>query len=305
MTRATSPPELTVSENIENTTEELEQPTPQRLEQKFNLDDAFSVLEDEDSTSFDFNPDSFMRDLQSRDTIGINDDSDGEWENAGEGAVDMQSKQDTTDSTDASISTLDIDAEPHHSPATPPRASSSSQSMDSEAPPSTPPDDPTTGIHSQFTNISLSPHSDSSPHSQIHNVEPAYPNVIIDAKAHTTDLTIRVPEFPPSVSQQASIAYSAPIESTTGSVVLSSENGDSGHMRPSVNPTSAGPSSTPTHRPTPSTSSGKARSSGPSAFQKVVSQTRPPYLPPKQKIEDEKHRREWEEMMQRSRLAGK
>ncbi|KIJ53482.1 hypothetical protein M422DRAFT_154980 [Sphaerobolus stellatus SS14] len=49
----------------------------------------------------------------------------------------------------------------------------------------------------------------------------------------------------------------------------------------------------------------KGRSRGPSIFQKVVSKTRPPYLPPKQKEEDLKHSKEWEQMMQQSRMAEK
>lgn len=39
-------------------------------------------------------------------------------------------------------------------------------------------------------------------------------------------------------------------------------------------------------------------------LQKVVSKTRPAHLPPKQKEEDMKHNKEWEEMMQRSRMSG-
>jgi hypothetical protein len=51
-----------------------------------------------------------------------------------------------------------------------------------------------------------------------------------------------------------------------------------------------------THRPT--------RSIGPSAFEKVRSKTRPNYLPPKPRNEDDKHMSDWESMMQQSRTAG-
>ena len=37
---------------------------------------------------------------------------------------------------------------------------------------------------------------------------------------------------------------------------------------------------------------------------KVISKTRPPYLPPKPRTEDRKHLQDWEEMMKRSRAAG-
>ena len=70
---------------------------------------------------------------------------------------------------------------------------------------------------------------------------------------------------------------------------------------PSVSPstTSSSPS-TPIpaqqHRPT--------RSVGPTTFQKVVSKTRPTFLPPKSRKEDEKHMADWESMMKQSRTAG-
>lgn len=50
------------------------------------------------------------------------------------------------------------------------------------------------------------------------------------------------------------------------------------------------------HRPT--------RSTGPSAFEKVRSKTRPTFLPPKPRQEDEKHMADWQSMMKLSRAAG-
>ena len=50
------------------------------------------------------------------------------------------------------------------------------------------------------------------------------------------------------------------------------------------------------HKPT--------RSVGPSVFERVVSKTRPPFLPPKSIDEDKKHLADWERMMKRSRAAG-
>ncbi|GBE77620.1 RabGAP/TBC protein [Sparassis crispa] len=46
-----------------------------------------------------------------------------------------------------------------------------------------------------------------------------------------------------------------------------------------------------------------ARSMGPSALDKVISKTRPPFLPPKSRKEDRKHMADWETMMKRSRAA--
>jgi hypothetical protein len=63
---------------------------------------------------------------------------------------------------------------------------------------------------------------------------------------------------------------------------------------PAASSLPTGPSSG--HRPTQST--------GPSALEKVVSKTRPSFLPPKSRDEDQKHLADWERMMKRSRAAG-
>lgn len=46
------------------------------------------------------------------------------------------------------------------------------------------------------------------------------------------------------------------------------------------------------------------KSAGPSMLDKVVSKTRPTWLPPKPRAEDMKHMKDWETMMKRSRAAG-
>ena len=59
---------------------------------------------------------------------------------------------------------------------------------------------------------------------------------------------------------------------------------------------SSSPPSSISHKPT--------RSIGPSVFERVVSKTRPPFLPPKRRDEDQKHMADWERMMKQSRAAG-
>jgi len=59
---------------------------------------------------------------------------------------------------------------------------------------------------------------------------------------------------------------------------------------------SSSPPSSISHKPT--------RSVGPSVFERVVSKTRPSFLPPKSRDEDQKHLADWERMMKRSRAAG-
>jgi hypothetical protein len=73
------------------------------------------------------------------------------------------------------------------------------------------------------------------------------------------------------------------------------------HLPPVASPSAASSSSLPS----PNRKTHKAtRSSGPSAFEKVVNKTRPPFLPPKSRDEDQKHMADWEKMMKRSRAAG-
>ena len=71
-------------------------------------------------------------------------------------------------------------------------------------------------------------------------------------------------------------------------------------------PTTAASSSLPNAQASipPSQSHRPPRSTGPTAFQKVVSRTRPHFLPPKNRQEDLKHLADWEAMMERSRAAG-
>ncbi|KZT30888.1 RabGAP/TBC [Neolentinus lepideus HHB14362 ss-1] len=60
----------------------------------------------------------------------------------------------------------------------------------------------------------------------------------------------------------------------------------------------------PAAPPVPSSSKHRpVRSVGPSILDKVVSKTRPPFLPPKNRDEDRKHMADWEAMMKRSRQA--
>ncbi|KAH9081737.1 rab-GTPase-TBC domain-containing protein [Lactarius deliciosus] len=69
------------------------------------------------------------------------------------------------------------------------------------------------------------------------------------------------------------------------------------------------PVSSPISSSSPSRSSSShkvhkvTRSTGPSALEKVISKTRPPFLPPKSRDEDQKHLSDWGKMMERSRAA--
>jgi TBC1 domain family member 14 len=64
------------------------------------------------------------------------------------------------------------------------------------------------------------------------------------------------------------------------------------------------PSATSSSSPSFSLGHKPTRSVGPSVFERVMSKTRPSFLPPKSKHEDRKHMADWEKMMKRSRAAG-
>ncbi|KAI6153881.1 rab-GTPase-TBC domain-containing protein [Pisolithus tinctorius] len=82
---------------------------------------------------------------------------------------------------------------------------------------------------------------------------------------------------------------------------------DSFTMARPVYPESAKPTSSSSTSQLPiSSSQGShkpSRAVGPSVFQKVVSKTRPHFLPPKSREEDRKHLADWEAMMKESRAA--
>lgn len=102
-------------------------------------------------------------------------------------------------------------------------------------------------------------------------------------------------------------------ELTTQSGEFSSEE-NAGTCASETSPSNediAPPTIASSHTATSSTSSstflemhGKQRhAQGPSALQKVISKTRPTFLPPKDRIEDDKHMATWQKMMRQSRAA--
>lgn len=99
------------------------------------------------------------------------------------------------------------------------------------------------------------------------------------------------------------------------SVVAQAENGAAASDRTRY-PRGPSPRPSPLDLPTMTTSSSPPtvpppqshrplRSTGPTMFQKVVSKTRPHFLPPKSRQEDLKHIADWEAMMKQSQVAGK
>ncbi|KAF9454150.1 RabGAP/TBC [Macrolepiota fuliginosa MF-IS2] len=178
-------------------------------------------------------------------------------------------------------------------------------------------------LSSEFSHISLSTDA----HGVEHCAEPdnhgqsdaPYPAIIIDASDAPTHKVIQTPGPTVSTPNSSSVEPS-PAPSTRSlppeTMPYSSDQVPSPEpasaSTPTIPPLSiatntynpSAPSETknaqspqkPTHRP--------ARSTGPSMFEKVRSKTRPTFLPPKPRAEDEKHLADWHNMMKLSRLAA-
>ncbi|KAL0572924.1 hypothetical protein V5O48_009037 [Marasmius crinis-equi] len=99
-----------------------------------------------------------------------------------------------------------------------------------------------------------------------------------------------------NLNQAASTsALPSPSVAAAAAAVLAAEqpvNSPSTPTSPSLPP----PTTKPTHRQT--------RSVGPSTFEKVRSRTRPSFLPPKSRQEDDKHMAEWHALMKQSRTIA-
>ena len=111
---------------------------------------------------------------------------------------------------------------------------------------------------------------------------------------------------PPTPPHNEQIPASTPSTSSHTATPRSAQSVSSLHMPSSASvPT---PSSSASDAASSSAVSGRhrvARSMGPSILHKVISKTRPTFLPPKPKAEDLKHLADWETMMKKSRVAGK
>ncbi|KAJ3721746.1 rab-GTPase-TBC domain-containing protein [Lentinula raphanica] len=275
-----------------------------RLEPSLNIDDAFSDSQDLDS-SYQFSPDSIRDDLAKNSLSWRVEDAEDD--------DDVESRNGSLGTTMDSFSTLNI-------------GSDERSEEDDQSP-------------SQFVSISLSTSRDGvSNNSEEHTERPPdstepeqpYPAVVIDVSSHkvtiSTDNTQITTPLPSSTSLQS--------HSRSSSTAFSDHSEHSTKSLPSPEPSSV----TPTHPnftaststsilPSPSTtvvaasasetvsgpsstsksSSPKhrlARSVGPSALEKFVSKTRPSFLPPKSRQEDDKHMADWQAMMKQSRAAA-
>lgn len=257
-------------------------------------DDVFAISED--PSSFVFSPDAI------REEIARNLDT--AWSQT----QDLQST--AFEEHNTSVSTLDINGNTQESQLEP-----------------VSPDADTSILSSEFSQISLS----NDTHDVDRCAEPddhgqsdtPYPNIVIDASeapTHRVTLTldhaVPTPHSSPPETSPAASTRSLPPE-----IAAHSSNPDSLRESASVSTPTIPPLSITTNIHKPSASSEDSqkntqlpvekpathrptRSTGPSMFEKVRSKTRPAFLPPKPKAEDERHLADWQNMMRLSRLAG-
>ncbi|KAJ7706030.1 rab-GTPase-TBC domain-containing protein [Mycena rosella] len=250
-----------------------------------DLDDAFA--ESDDENDFKFSPEAIRQDIARHELSRADPHNN----------VD-ESEQAHYPGVDESVSTLDMNGTGPPSPASSP-------------PPEIPLDEDE--MEAQFSQISLSestadvPADVPSPMS--HASDHPYPNVVINVSRSpthraTVSLTsepegssFRTPDHSPPRPGSAHSSLSESVADPIPPLPPISDppsNGTSSSIPPSPPPIPVPlPSNNPAHRPT--------RSSGPSALEKVRSKTRPSFLPPKSRQEDNKHLGEWEAMMKLSR----
>ncbi|KAJ7225383.1 hypothetical protein GGX14DRAFT_511320 [Mycena pura] len=244
-----------------------------------DLDDAFADAED-DETHYKFSPDVIREDIARHELSLAYVETE----------VSLESEHPLPPGfvePDESVSTLDINGTSPPSPSSIPLETS----LDDE--------------EDQFSQISLSESTaaaeeptDDTPISNDH----PYPDVIIDVSKYQTH---RVTASSTSELENSSCRSHSPPRPASGqssqseipdSSVPSDASSDPLPSSQSLPPPSIPPPQNTNHRP--------ARSSGPSALEKVRSKTRPSFLPPKSRQEDDKHLTEWEAMMKLSRAAA-
>ncbi|KAI0937202.1 hypothetical protein AcV5_005157 [Taiwanofungus camphoratus] len=275
---------------------------------RFTFDDAFSDTDDNDA-SLEFSPAAIREELAKTMKEGAS------WHIRQDEAIDFASNIGYSVDPDASVSTFNIDAQEHDSIPSPPgmqRSLSSTSQMSSQLSESGSLHD--VQLSNSFSQIALSDSSSSQLREEVDDHVAAYPAVQIDvSEPHTAAVEAKV--LSDAVEDNS-------ITSKQRAVSLEQIRARSVSPQPTTPRTSASiasvssvqlPSSTslPTPSSVKSTSSASstfsqqrsARSVGPSALDKVISKTRPSFLPPKPRTEDRKHMQDWEAMMKRSRAA--
>lgn len=293
---------------------------------RFNFDDAFSDTDDQDVDSFEFSPAAIRAELQ-KNLNHEGADHRRSW-GTDHDLNDIIAKIGYANGHEAddSVSTFDIDAghndelsPPMQQPPSPSLSRSASHIFGDDAQSF---DDVT--LASDFSSVNLqSPQSEAGKPLEPDVEEEErpqyaeYPAVQIDVSAKHPQPTIVQVATPPAHTSVRSLSPSTPPhdDQTVSSATSTSSHPvtpRSAHASvPSLSMPASSSLPTPTSAqydipaiPAPSSKHRVTRSAGPSMLDKVVSKTRPSFLPPKPKQEDIKHMADWEKMMKQSRAAG-
>jgi TBC1 domain family member 14 len=299
---------------------------------RFNFDDAFSDTEDTD-VSYEFSAAAIRAELE-KNLSSSDSGKDAGWP-IEHNLEDLIAKigYASGNGTDASVSTFDINAGYSQGPSPPMQHSPSPGSRSA----SNPPEDDVQSLDevnltSEFSSVNLrspsEPELDHSPFApKEYGEEPQtqftdYPAVQIDlSQNHPEPIEVHVeaavpPQASPTHPSVRSISPSTPPHDEQMSSSVTSSSSHPITPRSAQSTSSIQIPSSPS-LPTPSTAASNistntvsavkhraTRSAGPSMLDKIVSKTRPTFLPPKPKAEDMKHQADWEAMMKKSRLAG-
>lgn len=291
---------------------------------RFNFDDAFSDTDDQDE-SFEFSPAAIRAELQK----SLSQDSthgESTWV-PDHDLNDLLSKIGYANGgeadPDASVSTFDIDTGYPHGLSLPTQQPYSPEFGTTSYPSE---DDVQSfdevTLASELSSVNLQspqpdPHETPEQHSYEESRHGEYPAVQIDVSDdHSIPAVVHV-GTPLSHTPVRSLSPSTPPHdgqispaTSTGSNPLTPQSSQSASVPSLPMPASSSlptPSSARSDASVSSTSSSKhrpSRSVGPSMLDKVISKTRPTFLPPKPRAEDRKHLADWEQMMKRSRVAG-
>ncbi|KAG2756454.1 RabGAP/TBC [Suillus brevipes Sb2] len=274
--------------------EVVERQVGKGFEAHFDLDDAFSDGEDD---NLEFSSAAIRKHLAENPSWVGNDDREDDGETEYSSARDQ----------DTSISTFCLDGSLN--------SYSGSRSSSSSPPPLTAEEQPDEQeVPQDFSDITLSEEPSANGQSTSHEdtqEEDASPPRDTSPLRDTSypAVHIDVSRSPPSRVMMSTGAESNGKDHQEDGAVHPVSNTFSSYLpAPShdIPPLPPSPSSPLPKSPTTPTIISHRRqtySAGPSAFQKVMSQTRPHFLPPKNRQEDQKHMADWQAMMKQSRFA--
>jgi hypothetical protein len=284
---------------------------------RFDVDDAFSDGED-DGGGFRFNPDAIREEFaKHKYPAGLswpNEQEDSNVNSNKNGFFETQPPE-----SDTSISTIDINgsgsvhaasSQSLSRPQTPEESSEHMSSQFSSVSLSDPPRQthkhPEGEEHEMEDNYNKSevPHDQAAASEESNNgADKPFSMVHIDASEDPCTRNELLNESPESLSSHLPVNRSpSPLDSNRS---RSRSLHDSQTSRtPNWSPPAATASSSSSPTIDPDRGHRPSRSAGPSMMEKVVSKTRPTYLPPKSKQEDNKHLADWSTMMKQSRVAG-